>query len=158
MKIGILSDTHDNLKNIDKAVRFFNRHKVSLVLHAGDFVAPFTIRYLQKLTCGWRGVLGNNDGECRGLFKASQGAIKEGPLRMTIGGLRITLVHDIHSLCLRKEKADVVIFGHTHSQEIREEMGRLLLNPGECCGWLTGKATVAILDTEKKQAFPNTLR
>jgi putative phosphoesterase len=157
MKIGILSDTHDNLRNIDKAVNFLNRHKVNFVLHAGDFVAPFTIRHLQKLTCEWRGVLGNNDGERHGLLKASQGAIKEGPVRMTIEKLRITLVHDIHSLCLNKERSDVVIFGHTHVQEIREEKGKLLINPGECCGWLTGKATVAILDTEKKQAFPYTL-
>ena len=26
--------------------------------------------------------------------------------------------------------------------------GVLTLNPGECCGWLTGRCTVALLETE----------
>jgi putative phosphoesterase len=36
--IGIISDTHDNLPAIKRAVDLFNEKNVDLVLHAGDFV------------------------------------------------------------------------------------------------------------------------
>ena len=41
MRIGVISDTHDNLLMIKKAVEVFNRHGVGMVVHAGDFIAPF---------------------------------------------------------------------------------------------------------------------
>ncbi len=49
MNIGIISDTHDNLALIKKAVTFFNGEKVDLVLHAGDFVSPFTALEFKNL-------------------------------------------------------------------------------------------------------------
>ncbi|MCM8780547.1 MAG: metallophosphoesterase family protein, partial [Candidatus Omnitrophica bacterium] len=69
MRIGIISDTHDNLPKIDSAVEYFNRQRVGFVLHAGDFVAPFAVAKLKKLDCDWAGVFGNNDGEREGLSK-----------------------------------------------------------------------------------------
>ncbi|RLI45996.1 YfcE family phosphodiesterase, partial [Candidatus Bathyarchaeota archaeon] len=41
MLIGIMADTHDRLPLLDKAVKRLNEEKVKLVLHAGDYVAPF---------------------------------------------------------------------------------------------------------------------
>jgi uncharacterized protein len=152
MKIGILSDTHDNLVQVEKAVRFFNLKKVDLVLHAGDFVAPFTILRLKKLLCAWQGVFGNNDGEKQGLRAVSEGRIVPGPLRLSAGGKNIVVVHDIQSIDLKKEKARFIIFGHSHKPEIINEPGRLIINPGECGGWLTGRSTVAIADTDKISA------
>jgi putative phosphoesterase len=49
MIIGIISDSHDNLTQIKIAVDIFNREKVELVLHAGDFVSPFTFLEFKKL-------------------------------------------------------------------------------------------------------------
>ncbi len=157
MKIGILSDTHDNLDLVEKAVYFFNGKKTGFVFHAGDFVAPFTILRLKKLACDWRGVFGNNDGERRGLRAVSEGRIVPGPLRMRAGDIDIVVVHDIHSLDQRKEKAKLVIFGHSHKPEIIRGSGRLLVNPGECGGWLTGRSTVAVVDTQKLSARIYTL-
>ena len=51
MKIGMMADTHDNLNNIKKAVEIFNQEKIDLLLHAGDFVSPFTARELQHIRC-----------------------------------------------------------------------------------------------------------
>ena len=75
LKIGILSDTHDNLVKLEKAVIFFNKNRVGFVFHAGDFVAPFTIAKLNELSCEWAGVFGNNDGEREGLSRISEGKI-----------------------------------------------------------------------------------
>jgi len=148
MKIGILSDSHDNLPKIEKAVSIFNKNKVGFVLHAGDFVAPFTIPKLKSLSCDWRGVFGNNDGEKKGLIGISEGKIQEGPLKIELGKIRVTLVHDINKIFLEKEEADLVVFGHTHKQETRKIDSKLIINPGECGGWLTGKSTVAIVDLD----------
>jgi hypothetical protein len=41
MLIGAVSDSHDNLTQIDKAVALLNQKNVGLVLHAGDYVSPF---------------------------------------------------------------------------------------------------------------------
>ncbi len=152
MRIGVLSDTHDNLPKIKKAVSFLNRKNVDFVLHAGDFVAPFVIPYLDKLKPKWAGVFGNNDGERKGLSKASKRKIKEGPLRMSFSGKKILLVHDKSLVNLRKETAQVIIFGHTHRPEITKTDGKLWFNPGECSGWLSSVSTVGIIDLSSLSA------
>jgi uncharacterized protein len=40
MKTGLISDTHDNIQNIQNAVSLFNDKCVSFVIHAGDIVSP----------------------------------------------------------------------------------------------------------------------
>lgn len=148
MNIGILSDTHDNLRKIEKAVKIFNKNKVGFVLHAGDFVAPFTIPKLKALSCDWQGVFGNNDGEREGLAGISQGKIQEGPLRITLDNQKITLTHDIKKINLETEAADLIISGHTHKSELIKQGNRLIINPGECGGWLTGQSTIALVDLD----------
>src|SRR5512136_1142704 len=63
MLIGLISDTHDNIPLIEKAVSRLNQEKVELVLHAGDYVAPFVIQKFKALNCKLIGVFGNNDGD-----------------------------------------------------------------------------------------------
>ena len=76
-----------------------------------------------------------------------------GPLRLELDG-RCVVVHHFIDWCRSEDiaGADVIITGHTHEivNEIRD--GQLFLNPGECCGWLSGCCTVAILDTESLEA------
>lgn len=148
MKLGIIADTHDNLSRLERAVRFFNKHKVDFVIHAGDFVAPFTIPKLKALQCDWSGVFGNNDGEKNGLAKASEGRVKEAPLRIVLGDKKVTVVHDINSINADVEDAALLIFGHSHKAEIIRKDHKLLVNPGECGGWLFGKSTVAVFDLD----------
>lgn len=146
MRLGVLADTHDNLPKIDKAVKFFNRKKVDFVLHAGDFVAPFAVAKLKTLSCDFRGVFGNNDGEKKGLSQISEGKIQEGPLRITLNGKCIVLLHDINSINL--PDAQIIIYGHTHKPEILKKNSCLLVNPGECSGWLTNRSSLAIIDLD----------
>jgi putative phosphoesterase len=44
-----------------------------------------------------------------------------------------------------------VIYGHTHEIEIKKE-DSIIINPGECCGYLTGKKSIAILNLQKMDA------
>lgn len=58
MKIGVMSNSNDNLPLIAKAVQLFNRQKVGLLLHAGDFVSPLTANMLKEPDATaepWRG-------------------------------------------------------------------------------------------------------
>ena len=46
-----MSDTHDNLPMIDKAVERLNQEKINLVLHAGDYVSAFVMPRFKALNC-----------------------------------------------------------------------------------------------------------
>jgi uncharacterized protein len=63
MKVGVISDTHDQIENILKAVELLNQEKVELVVHCGDWVAPFTLKFYHALKCPIKGIFGNNDGD-----------------------------------------------------------------------------------------------
>jgi len=143
MRIGIVSDTHDNMVKIKYAVNVLNSQGVSFVFHAGDFVAPFSLTPLKDLRCDWTGVFGNNDGERKGLLNKSDGRIKDSPYFTEISSKRIALMHEFKDI-----NADVLICGHTHEPKINRNGNKLIINPGEVCGWLTGKSSLAVLDIE----------
>ena len=63
MLVGLIADTHDRLPYIEKAVKRLNEENVELVLHAGDYVAPFTATKFKELKADLIGVYGNNDGD-----------------------------------------------------------------------------------------------
>ena len=160
MLVGLVSDTHDRLDAAEAAVRVFNDGDVGYVLHAGDHVAPFVVGRYWQLQAPWRGVYGNNDGERAGLLAASGGRISGDLVVVEVGGVRILLAHKEEvGLDAAKSGAfgpvDVLVCGHTHRKGSRQETvgdrDVLVVNPGEACGYLTGRATVALLDTESRQ-------
>ncbi len=151
MLLGIMSDSHDNLNAIRKAVDFFNRKNIEIVLHAGDYVSPFTAKEFSKLKMKLVGVFGNNDGDKPYLLERFKniGELRQDPYEIELDGKKIVLMHQpkfIDELLVSK-KYDVIIYGHTHKIDIRKDSA-LVINPGECGGWLTGRSTVAIFDTK----------
>ena len=154
--IGIMSDSHDNRDAIKEAVQIFNQFECQLVIHAGDFVAPFAASELQNLVCPVKAVFGNCDGEKEGLTRTISvfGKIKEAPFCFTFGSLDFLVIHTHFSLesYVREEKHDVIIFGHTHRPEIRYRGMSLTINPGETGGWVTGKKTIATFDPQTQEA------
>ena len=152
MRLGVLSDTHDHLPMIEKAVDLFLEQRVEAVLHAGDIVSPFAAKALARFQGPLYAVYGNNDGEREGLQKLLPG-IAAGPRMVEVGGRRILLHHDLGG-CREAviARAELVVTGHTHVPVVRREGGRLFVNPGECCGWLYHQPTVAILETEGPEA------
>lgn len=146
MKIGVISDTHDRMPTLHKALDLFASEKVDAIIHAGDFVAPFAAKPLVSCGITLHSVFGNNDGERAGLSRLMPACVP-GPLKLEIAGRSIVVHHWIEQVPADiVAAADVVITGHTHEVVTEQRNGTLLLNPGECCGWLTGEATVAILD------------
>ena len=156
MKIGIISDTHDNLPQIKKAVEIFNREQVGLVLHAGDFVSPFTFLEFKNLNCPLKGVFGNNDGDKLYLREKFEdiGKLFPAPYIAKIYNKDIVMLHKekLTDSLVKSQKYDIVIYGHTHRVDLRKIGKTLIINPGECGGWLTGKSTIALLDLETLEA------
>jgi putative phosphoesterase len=148
--IGIMADSHDNTRLIKSAVQLFNDARCGLVIHAGDYIAPFAARELGRLNCPVKGVFGNCDGEKKGLAKAFKpfGEIKEAPFAFSFEGNNFLVVHLNFSLkkFIKSGKHDFLIFGHTHKPESYLSGNTLLINPGETGGWVSGKSTVALLD------------
>lgn len=160
VKVGVISDTHDRLPTFRRALDLFGRLKVGAILHAGDYVAPFAAKLLTPEHLGdlpVHAVLGNNDGERAGLKKVLPQLV-EGPLQIEIAGRRIVMHHFLDWMKPADyAQADVVITGHTHGitneKSPRPDGGeQLLLNPGECCGWVNDRCTVAVLDLEMLSA------
>jgi putative phosphoesterase len=160
MHIGIMSDTHDNLPMTKDAVARLNREEVDLVLHAGDINSPFIMDVLSNLTSEMIGVFGNNDGDWQQLMKK---CTEYGHLsfrgtftRFMAGDLSVGLIHgsdrELMDTLLAGGSLDLLVYGHSHKADIQTYGTMLAVNPGEVCGYLTGKSTVAILDTENRQA------
>ena len=149
MLVGVISDTHDNMHMLKNAVDLFNQRAVELVLHAGDYIAPFTAREFKRLNCKLIGVFGNNDGEKFGLARSFEGfgELHDGIHQLELNGRMIAITHypEIADTLAARGAYDVVIYGHTHRAEIKEG-DTLVINPGECGGWLEGESTVALLD------------
>ncbi len=96
MKIAILSDSHDNLDKLRQAVCVCKKAEVEAIIHAGDFISPFSLTPLEESKIPVHAVLGNNDGERDGLRRrfAMMGAhFWEGPVTFFIGNTCVNLQH-----------------------------------------------------------------
>ena len=154
MLIGIISDTHDNMKAIRTAVDILNERKVKHVIHAGDFCSPFTFRALKHLQSDFTGIYGNNDGERVLLQQLSNSRIFTQPYILELAGKKIVLMHEHHVVDALADSShfDLIVYGHTHTADIRKKGSTLIVNPGELSGWLHGKSTFAIADLSSLSA------
>ncbi|MCB4792321.1 MAG: metallophosphoesterase [Elusimicrobia bacterium] len=156
MIIGVIADTHENMPLIRKAVDYFNKHDVSLVFHAGDIISPICLTELEKLKSKLIIVFGNNDGEKKIWRQKIKdlGEIHDGFFETNIEGHKVLAIHEPYLLdaLIESQKYDIIIYGHTHVPEIKASGKTLIINPGECGGWLTGKCTIALLKLPQKEA------
>jgi putative phosphoesterase len=155
MIIGAMADTHDRLDAVNKAISFFNSKEVVDVLHAGDLVSPFVVPLFSKLKAKLHFVWGNNEGD-HDFVKVRFAGIGVTPLgdfaKLQLGGKKIALLHGIHeeivNSLIESGGYDLIVRGHSHKPEITEGE-TLVVNPGEVCGYLTGRQTVALIDLQE---------
>ncbi len=157
MLIGVMSDTHDNLPMIKKAVEILNDKKVALVLHAGDIVSPFVPRVFSDLKAPMIITFGNNDAErdlLRRRFADFGKDVKGMFAEVEVGRIRLALTHgdenDLLLSLIKSQYYHVVVCGHTHEAKTSVSGNTLIVNPGEICGYLTGSSTMALIDAETR--------
>jgi putative phosphoesterase len=119
-RVGVISDTHGLLR--PQALRALRG--VELILHAGDVGAPAVLEGLRAIA-PVVAVRGNND---RARWARS---LREREI-VTVAGLAILVVHDVHELRGRPLEPGVglVVAGHSHRPSIAERDGVVYLNPG----------------------------
>ena len=134
------------------------------LIHCGDYVAPFVKKWFNDLNDSIKkqfyGVFGNNDGEIlfltQNLGQICEFAKNGHELLIELGGKRIFASHmpkpETIEAIAESGKFDIILTGHTHAIVNRKQNGVIILNPGELCGYLTDKATFAIIDTDTMEA------
>jgi putative phosphoesterase len=152
MLIGIMSDSHDHLEAIGLAVDFFNQNNVDLVIHAGDLISPFTAFEFKRLKMPFEAIYGNNDGEREGLKTAFQELCNlEDFKEIDADGRKIGVIHGTNQKLVDALAGggyyDVLIRGHNHQLDVYSDK-TMIINPGETCGYLSGKRSVILLSTE----------
>ena len=151
MRIGVVSDTHNNLKNVRKIVDIFNGAGLDRIVHTGDITQPKTLDLFAHLDAPMVGVYGNNDiGERHGLaLRAEQHGFEllDPPFELVWADRRIIVVHDPLELegHLRDDH-HLVLHGHTHRYRLEQDGDQLTFNPGECAGHMSGLNAVGVVD------------
>jgi len=156
MKIAILSDIHDQLDNLRRALK--QSADCDVMICCGDLNSPFVAR---ELGDGFPGpihvVFGNNDGD---RFRiAAVGSKFE---QITFHGEYAELAFDRRTFAVQHfdnigralakgDAFDVVCFGHNHQFELSRTGDTQVINPGEIFGQLSGSATFVKYDTASGQ-------
>ena len=63
MRLGLISDTHDRVPAVADLLQKFADKGVSMVMHAGDYCAPFCLAPFHQRGMALLGVFGRNDGD-----------------------------------------------------------------------------------------------
>jgi hypothetical protein len=151
--IGIISDTHDNTTNIQKAVKIFRKNNVDFVIHLGDVVAPISLGFFEGLKL--KVIQGNCDGDPEGMKKRlismnSEFLGKEKVL--LIEGKTFYLAHgnneDRLLRAIKSNKYNYVLHGHTHIKRDDRFGKTRVINPGNHYLYHKQNHFIALLDVK----------
>jgi putative phosphoesterase len=147
--LGVVSDTHGDIPNTQKAIRMFESRRVQMVVHCGDIGSP----EIPRLFAPWptHYVLGNVDGNVsvlRSVIEESGQTLHGRFGTIAAGGRRIALIHSddvaLFHEAIDSHDWDLVCYGHTHQAKCRLDARTLVLNPGAVhCGY---PPSVALVD------------
>ncbi|MFC1711578.1 metallophosphoesterase [Patescibacteria group bacterium] len=169
MKIGVISDSHDNIKNLETAFKLLSKENVELVFHCGDLSAPFTIDYFKNLQLPVKAVFGNNEGDKVNILariKRNKIDFAYAPnyglmWNLKLENKKIAVFHghqkEITQSIIKSNQFDFVLTGHTHEPYIKTINKTVWINPGCICGWSgldikAEKPSLAIVDLKISSA------
>jgi len=157
MQIAILSDTHNHLANLQKALRIIEDENIQTVIHCGDVTTTETLALLSP--CKVILTYGNGDfssGEMRNtLLRVNPGSYAGSVFQGEIDGLMIAVTHGHHlsqfQNLINSQQFDWIFFGHSHRREDRLQGRTRLVNPGALGGLHKEERSFCILDTQTRQ-------
>jgi putative phosphoesterase len=133
--IGIISDTHEDVRMIRKAIRILKERAPALVVHCGDIISPPVLEHFAGIPV--RFVYGNNDGERSGLKKkcSEMGFYGiEDTLSFTHAGRSFFVNHGTRLQTIEEaansQQYDYVLHGHTHERRNEVRGKTRIINPG----------------------------
>jgi len=154
MKIGIISDTHDRIETTGKAIGIIEERGAKVLIHCGDFCAPFIMNEMSKFKGEVHCVFGNIDDRFLTPRRAESLGIKfHGDIaELEFDGKKIAVNHypNIAEGLASTGEYDLVLYGHNHIADKKKLGNTWLVNPGEIMG-RKGEITLAIYDTESNE-------
>ena len=144
MKLGVVSDTHKHIVNLSKALELLKKQGVDKIIHLGDDYTDID-ELAERNIVRVPGVFG----------EAYQDEKIQNRKVENYVGWRFLLTHTISSHpndqpgdpkpeeLIKDERIQVVLYGHTHVPEIRQDRRVIFINPGH-------------LKNEDKKGFPPT--
>ena len=155
MRIGVLSDTHNNIGNLLKALRIFREEGIEKLIHCGDMVNVTTAKQMSGFDVIY--VNGNMDDSGAAVNDAlwvlnpnneTTGTVYTGKL----GSVKIAVTHShlpgkLDQL-IRSRNYDIVFHGHTHRKWDEMVNKTRVINPGALGGARYEPRTVCIVDFE----------
>jgi putative phosphoesterase len=148
MRIGILSDTHDQLARTSSAVETLVAQGAEVLIHCGDITSPEIVEVCSARPCYY--VLGNNDDDVPGLrraINATDGICLNWYGEITLAEKRLAVVHGHLTSDLRRvlaQNPDYLLYGHSHHASDDRRGGTRWINPGAL--HRAAQYTVAVLD------------
>ena len=154
MLIAVMSDSHDNIWSLEKAIDIIRRDNADMIIHCGDFVAPFMAKELDGVGIPVHGVFGNNDGDQYLLTKFSLTTMTNITFhglvgQIDMGEFKISFTHEgvVGKALASGGNFNLVCFGHSHEYSLEKIGATILLNPGEIMG-KDGRPGFCLVDTD----------
>src|SRR5215217_797635 len=162
MRLGILSDIHDHLHNLDAAISYLSR-ETQLLICCGDLCSPFVMDELKKYSGPAHIVFGNNDADLFRITRKSDSRVQVYGefLELNLDNFRVAVNHfdNIAAPIAKSGQYDLVCFGHNHRYSLTRYGKTIALNPGTLMGsafgpdgWERVPATFVIFDTLSSEA------
>jgi len=153
MKIAILSDSHDNIPNIEKALDWINQAGISLIIHCGDLAAPAVLsKVIMPKFSGEFHFVHGNVGDPELLEKVAKdfpNVTVHGEVgQIELDNRKIAFTHFPEKALelAKKGTFNLVFYGHTHKPWEEKIDDCRMVNPGTLAGMFY-KATFAVYDT-----------
>jgi len=154
MQIGILSDTHNNIENLQAALQIFRKNNLFTIFHCGDMTRVEVVPLLD----GFRVIylVGNSDvlwGEIRrSLLELNPESYGDLIFTGEIDGVKIAAAHGhldgvIEGL-VRSGEYDFVFCGHSHRHNEVYVGKTRLINPGALGGLKVEPRSICQLDLD----------
>lgn len=149
MRVGILSDTHDQLYRTERAVKLLQEAGAEALIHCGDFTTPDIVEACSVLPFYF--VFGNNDVDSTSMLQLR--AIDSGAVCLKwsgvveLSGKRLGVTHGHLTSDLRSIQTtplDYLFTGHSHETHDQRHGTTRRINPGAL--YRASIYTVAVLD------------
>jgi uncharacterized protein len=151
MRLGILSDTHDQQPRTRRAVELLLAEGADVLIHCGDLTGPEMVTACTVLPCYF--VLGNNDAdnvpELRRAMTEAGAICLEWGGEVTLAGKRVAVTHGHMHTDVRRllaARPDYLLSGHSHIAADRRDGPTRRINPGAL--HQADEFSVALLDLE----------
>ena len=151
MRLGILSDTHDQIDRTRRAVGLLRDAGADVLIHCGDLASPAVVALLAGLPAWF--VFGNHDADSvpylrRAAREAGVGCLDWGGA-VEVAGKRVAVTHGHMSADVRyllADGPDYLLSGHTHVAAFTDVGAVRRINPGAL--HRADEFTVALLEVE----------